>query len=494
MRMYIPSDVWRYIAGFIPADLLVNLYSVNRTFLEIATEVRYQAINFVAYDTTKLLIKHVKDCKLVHSVHIQPWQVQAKKPKPSSWSFSTWKLINACVAPTYAFEEDSEAQILRRLRKQSKRIADTVKGLPNLHTYHIDWDEGPTQLYFFSALLDCIPVIGYKLSTLILKVPLHHMPSLPLLAAYLPILECVALTLHTGTYAPIYISEKMEGLIVFLHALMRNLRSLTLHTTPTSAYLDLSWLFRHLGHGRHLTSFTLCIPFDGGHLADTDALRHFIFKHRFTLESLTLRTTRAGARPVPGAPTAKFWIRDTLKNQPLPVLSSLSLGLRPLRTDLGPLLRYLTGMRSQLRVLKLAERPLEFVELARILDVLDRAPLLRVLSLRMRWLSPEVIDLLAMRLPALNALDLSFTEVVHQEPTSDASSTLSEDSSGFTRESELTFFCQSLHAVQYSEWKLTCLSVPESPRGQRSWLEALEQAFVGCIPSLTSFGELVLPG
>jgi hypothetical protein len=94
-------------------------------------------------------------------------------------------------------------------------------------------------------------------------------------------------------------------------------------------------------------------------------------------------------------------------------------------------------LRSQLRILKLSERPLEYAELVRILAALDYPPLLRVLSLRLRWLSPEIVDLLAAGLPELTALDLNFTEVVHQETSSDTSSISSQSSSGLSRESEL---------------------------------------------------------
>ncbi len=57
--------------------------------------------------------------------------------------------------------------------------------------------------------------------------------------------------------------------------------------------------------------------------------------------------------------------------------------------------------------------------------------------MRLRWLSPEIVDLIAAGLPALTALDLNFAEVVHQEPSSDASSVDSVDSNGLSRESEL---------------------------------------------------------
>jgi hypothetical protein len=104
-------------------------------------------------------------------------------------------------------------------------------------------------------------------------------------------------------------------------------------------------------------------------------------------------------------------------------------------------------MRSQLRMLKLSERALEYAELARIIETLDSPPELRVLSVRLRWLSPEIVDLIAAGLPALTALDLSFTEVVHQETASDTSSTVSEDSYGLSRESELVSLLLVLHLI-----------------------------------------------
>lgn len=489
MRLEIPPDVWRCIAGFLPAEILVKLFSVNRTFLQIATETRYRAIDFVAYDTAKPLMRHVKGSALVHSVRVQPWVVKPKEPKHSL----AWRLIHSCVAPTEAFDDDAESQVVRRLAKQTTRVADIIKGLPNLHTYHIDWDEGPRRKEFFKSLLYVIPSIGKNLHTLVLKVPMRYTDILPGLVPQLPYLESLALTIHTGSLVPNSIIHQFAGLAVFINRLLHNLRSLSIHTTPTSRYLDLGPLLIQLGHGRRLTSFTLCIPFDGGHLTNPSTLRRFLFRHCSKLESLTLCTMRAAAHATPGPSTAKFWIRDTMKNHPsFPTLSHLALGLRPLRTDLGPLERCLEGIHSHLQVLKLSERPLEYAELAGVLAALGDAPLLRVLALRLRWLSPEVVDLIAASLPALRTLELNFTEVVHREPTNDTSSARSDESCGLTRQGEVILFCQAMGGRQYSNWDLTRLAAPESPRDE--WLGAIERAFVGCIPGLTCFEELVVAG
>jgi hypothetical protein len=55
-----PPEIWRLIATFLPFEVLINFCCVSRTFLQIVRETRYQAINFVAYDTVKPLIKHLK--------------------------------------------------------------------------------------------------------------------------------------------------------------------------------------------------------------------------------------------------------------------------------------------------------------------------------------------------------------------------------------------------------------------------------------------------
>ncbi|KAJ7279574.1 hypothetical protein C8J57DRAFT_1303694 [Mycena rebaudengoi] len=489
-----PPEIWRLIATFLPFEVLINFCCVSRTFLQIVRETRYQAINFVAYDTVKPLIKHLKarDSELVHSVRVRPWMAATKTPKSYSWSSSTWKFLNPFVSADYAAEQLA-AQTQRRMRKQIQRVTEAIRTLPKLHTFHIDWDEGPANFSFFSAVLQSIvPSIARSLCTLSLKVPWRYMLYLPHL--HLPNLESLALTIHTGALGPSEIADQYEGLGLFIRSLLwHRLRSLSIHTTPTSTHLDLGPIFSTLVKGKanlnRLHAFTLCIPFDGGHLPDVEPLRRFLYSHCLTLDSLTLGTTRAAVHASPGGSGAKFWIQRTLENHPpIPELSRLVLGLRPLRTDLAPLFPFLSRLRPQLSVLALTERPLEYAELVRVLDALVDAPQLRALSLRIRWLTPEVVDRLAERLPALRSLGLKFAEVLHGEPPKD---NISNDMYGLSMPGERMLFFQALQGRKYLGWQLTRLAIPDSPRGQLSWLDEMETAFVGCVPTLTCFEEIV---
>ncbi|KAF7308413.1 hypothetical protein HMN09_00690100 [Mycena chlorophos] len=484
----IPPEIWRYVAQFLPTATLLTLFSVNRVFLDIAREARYRAVCFDAYKTAKPLAKQLGNSSFVHTVRIQPWLIRAKEYRPPSG----WRILYSCVSASAHNEDkyESQMQLVRRVQKQTRLLADTIRGFPNLHHYHIDWDEGPVQDEFLVAVLDAlIPTIGRNLYSLNLKIPLRHMLALPNLSQYLPRLETLSLTIHTGSHDAQDVAQRMEGLVFFLNCLLRNLSSLTLNTTPTSMYLDLGVLFAHLAHGRRLKAFALCIPFDGGHLPNPKSLRRFLMQHSPTLESLTLETTRAAACPRPSATSNYFWIRDAIKDHhpPFPVLANLSLALRPLRTDLSPLLLSLSGLCS-LEQLKLGERPLEFVELWRLLEVLSQAPKLRKLNVRVRWLSPEIVDALAACLPQLEVLQLDFAEIIHCEPGSSVTSTLSQDS----RPTELALFCAALKSRCYPHWSLTRLAVPESQREPIRWLNVLERVFVECIPALGRFEELLV--
>ena len=52
----IPSDVWLYIAQFIPAIVLRDMISVNSVFFDLAMDERYRevSINFTSNETRML--------------------------------------------------------------------------------------------------------------------------------------------------------------------------------------------------------------------------------------------------------------------------------------------------------------------------------------------------------------------------------------------------------------------------------------------------------
>jgi hypothetical protein len=50
----LPYEIWLHIATFIPPALLRNLYSVNRSFFDIAMNARYNEVQFVDFDAVML--------------------------------------------------------------------------------------------------------------------------------------------------------------------------------------------------------------------------------------------------------------------------------------------------------------------------------------------------------------------------------------------------------------------------------------------------------
>jgi hypothetical protein len=43
--MYLPFDVWLHIASFIPAEQLQTLYRVDRTFFDLAMDIRCKEVD-----------------------------------------------------------------------------------------------------------------------------------------------------------------------------------------------------------------------------------------------------------------------------------------------------------------------------------------------------------------------------------------------------------------------------------------------------------------
>ena len=51
MSRVIPHEIWLHIAQFIPETSLQNLYTINRSFFEIAMNARYREVHFSNFDS-----------------------------------------------------------------------------------------------------------------------------------------------------------------------------------------------------------------------------------------------------------------------------------------------------------------------------------------------------------------------------------------------------------------------------------------------------------
>lgn len=328
----------------------------------------------------------------------------------------------------------AQALFAKRLRKQIDLVSETTRKLPFVTEYSVGWD--PDRSYhaeLFTAFLSLadvsVSLFGKSLTKLSLKVPTDRLVCLA--SVKLPSLEELNLHLATESLSERYINECLDCFVVFVNNLYLTLRSLSVTTSYTSHNLNLSYFFHLLGDFAKLHTLAITIPYDGAHFSSLDSLGCFIQKHSGNLQELKLLCTRSGPRAPtrPNDPRAKYWIQRIVaemlcapRSPRLRDLHKLELAIRPLRSQLEPFLDFLATVADQLDSLVLTDDALTPMEVGEVLDALVSRDnfggnMLSHLSLRLQYLCPYTIDLLASKLPGLKSLKLTFSDVRCQHST-----------------------------------------------------------------------------
>ncbi|KAJ3712898.1 hypothetical protein C8R42DRAFT_699159 [Lentinula raphanica] len=512
MVAVLPFEIWLKIFEYLPPAKRAELRTVNRQCLEIVRGIQYRHLAIKGYDKrTKRLLKHINTFSLgyhVQSLHVQPWAV-SNVPSHKAYLGPGGRVSSVFDHLHSFFDSDfptrrAEALVDKRMRKQVQLVRKTAEKLGFVQEYKVEWNvDRPYHPELITAFLSLVGVspFGRTLNKLVLKVPTDKLVCLA--PVQLPALVQLDLQLVTMSLSKGYIDDCFDYFSVFVNNLYPTLRSLSISSSHLCTNLDLHRLFHDLGDFPLLSSLTVSIPYDGAHLQSLDSLQFFIQKHKRTLRELKLLCSdRSATRTNPNDPCAKYWIQRTLTNiytfGNLPNLSSLELALRPLRSDLTPFLTFLASVADQLESLALTDDALSPVEVERVLDALtcSRIPAgkshrnvvpghsnLRHLAIRLQYLCPSTVDLLASRLQSLESLKLTVSDVrFHQFDEVQLPSP-----TGFTFFEELRMFYAEMISRRYSEWKLSSLAVSECSYRFIEWGKDLEAVFMECIPTLDSF-------
>ncbi|KAF5369727.1 hypothetical protein D9757_011992 [Collybiopsis confluens] len=432
IQLALPVEIWSKILDYLPPDQCRQLRLANRFFFHLTGRQIYKRLFVTGYDQpTKHLLKAINSLCLGHhvqSLRIQPWIVA---PLVQSQPRRRRERVSSAFQQVYSFFDSAyptrKAQALQneRLNKQIQIVTETIRKLPHVREYTVDWDvDRPYHSQLFTAVLTLLNVTPFSqtLTTLTLTVPVDRLVCLA--PVHLPALEELSVCFVTQGLSQRYIDDCLDSFIFFLDNLYKTLRSLSICSTHRSPHLNLSKFFHNLSSAffPRLHSFALRIPYDGSHLPrDTNGienLRAFISKHGRIIHHLKLSAfPRPSIRTSPSDPMGKYWIQGTLSGpgfaESLTALTSLELSIRPLRSDLDPFLTFLSSVNHRLDSLALLDDPLTPEEVVRVLDTLSlHSPsYLRHLSIRLQYLSPCTLDRLASRLACLKSLRLTFGDI-----------------------------------------------------------------------------------
>jgi hypothetical protein len=292
-----------------------------------------------------------------------------------------------------------------------RSVRGVLAHLRNLEEYHILWHERPTMstcrpkyhhssdtLRLASTILT-VPFSASYLHRLTVEVSLDKAEHLFLPTIVLPSLEQLSLCIrddHAGDLdAGGYIM--VHHLARFLNNTHRTLRSLSFETSLST---DFSPFFSALGHFPHLSELALSIPTSDPHLGDPSAMKGFLHSHRDTLTQFSLRGFCMRHTWVN---MDSLWLSACLSGMTFSSLHTLNVGTSFIPSSVAMLC--IQQSADTLTALDITGEYLCFEEVDDIIRTAAGGRL-RSLSMGVTCLCPQLVDMLAARLPGLTKLNL----------------------------------------------------------------------------------------
>ncbi|KAJ7595966.1 hypothetical protein C8J56DRAFT_392555 [Mycena floridula] len=383
----VPEDVWRCIAEEIPIHQLMDLYEVNHFFFELAFNLRYGELKFSKLDKPTSNLLGRLDPEISR---------RARKLRVAS----------------EFLEEIFQRPLLLR------QFSDLLGSLVDLKEYDIVWNTLDSETNGFSFPL--YRPDSRSLAEILIK-PLqvwHAGRSLklqcsldefaPLLPSCLPLEYLEKAEIRFLTVAD---SQQFDFFAAFINTSHRSLRSLDISTFDRN-YMP---FFDKLGDFSSLASVSINMPILTAReeWKDPYGLGAFLDRHGEVIQSLTLK----GNTPI----YSDFdmlehggWIYRSFSKVTLPHLHSFTID--PTDLPLDTVLLCLKSFSPTLTSLEVSGRYMDFEDIESMLECMG--PQLKRLTIGTITLSPQLVDLLAQRLPRLESLKLIMKHVVpdrHQQ-------------------------------------------------------------------------------
>lgn len=521
----LPWDLWFVIVHFLPRTALASIRRVNRTlndvvlYLQCGTLVlnacgcRDYTQRVLARATSVSVLSSLRglltsSCsqfnRRVSSLEIRPWWCEPADDEGIERGALLPRIksrLSRLVARQYLAKQ-AQRRLGAHIERDISSIVEAVSTLPTVATYSVLVSEDEEEYHpklIKGFLLRLLGTVGWAESLVKFALCVPPQQWVHLAPIRLPNLIEFDWRITTGREDKVTINGYLDPMFVFIHNLASTLSTLSITSTNASLYLDLSWFFSRLEAFRYLSGFTLSIPFDGAHVTNQRVLRDWLLRHGGSLARIRLGASQCQVRGDVSNPEAKYWIQSLFTTfTEMPNLRQLEFALRPLRADLAPLydcLRMLT-MGGQLESVTFTDRALTLKEIIPLVDALhvhtsceydcDTVPSVQSLGLRVRQLSPQLLNVIASKLPKLRSLSLHVESLSHYEDPDDRHHTDS-----VSRPVQLRLFLIALSQLSYlRKWDLAHLSISECRVPGHVWIDKLEPAMIRVIPSLTSFTEL----
>ncbi|KAJ7590889.1 hypothetical protein C8J56DRAFT_934147 [Mycena floridula] len=539
--MALPYDIWCLIARFIEPLQLSGLFSLNSALFNIAMDQRYRSISF-AYLSVNMLrvMRRLRDPTVARRVrilyiypeflsqiaHNEDLVAEAEPSSPSSPSIYTRKFLEIAhlceqtgrklfakkKEPLHNILSSSSPVTTKSLKtltidEFAQVLSEILGDLPNLVDYHLSWCGIPS-IGDTPARLINVAMTSPALTRLWLDISLERLSSL--LSENVGLgdnLEELNLFLRaeegdvdrysllTGQEASrpddFYAAILSYQLAPAINALRHSLRFMSLRLFQP---LELAPLFDALDPLPYLAEVKIDVPTFAPHVGQPQALAAFLNRCagwiRPTKEGEAMATGRlaklairasqlngAGLTPIDSSISTWFSEFIPLLSIPLRTLE-ITLVLVPFESALLCLHQF----SSTLRDLVLTGTHFGLKDIERITSVWGTKQCgLRRLKIGSVTLSPEVMDLLADKMPLLHNLELLVRDVIPSEGEMPIFCHSDRDQD----EGQLAQFFVNMSSRFYPSWPLDHLSLLRSSKLFRMQFESMcNEILVTCVEGL----------
>ncbi|KAJ7689012.1 hypothetical protein B0H17DRAFT_1067482 [Mycena rosella] len=432
--LLLPADIWQCVASFIPEYHLLTLISVNKAFYNIVLDARYREIHWAKLDPS--MIKSLVRLRTpsiagrVRRLHVRAWFIEylirKESLEPPSYGVSTKRWVSRHlrlpsspirITPSASGRSSAARDIL-------ESMTEAVRLMAHVTEYSFEWrDLSPTAdtLKFLNAARTGF---GVSLRKLTLHAQLGNFTNLLSTVDFDNLEE---LELHfdhdlrdakTGDQSRDLLRDAIAP---FVNHFRRSIRCLLISSASTT---DLSPLFYALNPFPHLRKFVARLAFDAVHLSDPRGLVRILRTNSDTISSVELGRSFASSSDVAPDPRSTWLGLTSALTLDLAVLVNLTTLKIPLLQDFDATIACLRRSADTLTSLCLIDYFLAERELVELVQIFSHRPFdagLKYLHVGVAYITPDVFDLLASRLPGLLNLNLVLLDATLSEVAVSAS-------------------------------------------------------------------------
>ncbi|KAG6916356.1 hypothetical protein DXG01_007192 [Tephrocybe rancida] len=483
----LPPELWLLVATYLEDEDIHRALGLNRIFFE-KVMARYREVSLIQLNRPWLFMRTIEALgspvvgNRVESIKLWPsasWYAIYDLPThPKVVVPKKWSLRSLLRLPQkHEAQQKRSSTVIAHPPEMhflfTEKLAAVMAASPNLVNVKeltVHWENKAMPL-FCPLLRAWLPMFGGNLRSLSLTAPRSAVEAFLPSSITLPCLEDLSISLL----------HSEPSVLEFINGLQPTLQSLSIEMPV--GYNSFRLPIELLETFPDLIKFSLTMPFDAYHFIDPTGFNRFFLRHT-GLQELTMLGCKVvcggmycEAIHMHGSNDVVDWYERCLHDVAFVGLHSFQLGLPiSIFPSAGPLKCFRMLSRSLASVTLIGVR-LSFSEVSRLVTALG-GPVLKVLSLTIDALSPDLIDLLAMTCPNLDKLALNIERLCRSH---------APELSTYVHESEFQTLMLAYERESYS-WKLNDLDVrmwvySVGHKPQWGVMQAISQA----VPAIASF-------